>query len=273
MINMFMNNSSNYLLIKKIRLITGLGILECKNALIKNNYNFNKTINYLKSYNKIYYLINNELKQGIIKIKFNSKFGIILEINCRTDFVSKNYKFNKFALLILNFCYKQKLNLNKVNEYFKQKLNNLIKQLGENIYIKKIIYLKKYIVYGFVHYDKIGVLISVKKINNNLNLDNNNLKLLCMHIISQQPKYISRNKIKKYIINKEFLNYYKSTLKLNNNYIIVNKIAKYKLNKLINELCLVQQTFMFGKKKELIKDFLLRNNIKIYKFIICKLGY
>jgi len=95
----FMNISSE--LIKRLREQTGAGILSCKNALVETGGNFEKAVEILK----LKGLATAEKKslrttqQGIIVsyIHAGSKIGVMLELNCETDFVARRPEFNELA--------------------------------------------------------------------------------------------------------------------------------------------------------------------------------
>lgn len=262
---------NKYILIKELREKTGIGFLDCKNALIKNKFNLTKAINYLHTkgkINKIKSFYN--LKEGIIISKYNKYLGIILEINCKTDFVSKNEKFIKLSNEIINYAFDNKIdNLDYINFYFKDKIQNLINKIDEPIIIRNYYFINKYIIHSFVHNKKMGTIISVK--TKKKNIDNNILKNICMHIISKQPKYIEKNNIPIITIKKEFDIQYKLCIKLGKNFKIAKKIAYGKLKKYIKNICLNEQSYIFNEKI-IMKKFLKKNNLKVKKFIFINLG-
>lgn len=87
--------------IKILREITGAGVLDCKNAILKVNSNFNYAIDFLKK-NKIETAkkkLQNQLNEGTISsyIHHKSNIGVIIEVGCQTDFVARNNNFQEFA--------------------------------------------------------------------------------------------------------------------------------------------------------------------------------
>jgi len=87
--------------IKKIREKTGHSVIECKNALEKADGDEKKTLKILekKGKEKANKKSERETKQGLIEayIHNNGKIGVILELNCETDFVARNEKFKELA--------------------------------------------------------------------------------------------------------------------------------------------------------------------------------
>ena len=87
--------------IKKLREKTGAGMMTCKQALIENHGDFDKAIEFLKlkgiaTANK---KSGRNTQEGIIYsyIHTGNKLGILLEINCETDFVARRPEFNELA--------------------------------------------------------------------------------------------------------------------------------------------------------------------------------
>ncbi len=88
-------------MIKELREKTQAGMLDCKKALIECGGDMEKSVEHLRkkglaSANK---RMGREAREGIIAsyIHTNSKLGVLLELNCETDFVAKNEDFRELA--------------------------------------------------------------------------------------------------------------------------------------------------------------------------------
>ena len=92
--------------VNKLRQQTGAGMMDCKNALVEANGDFETAIDILrKKGQKIAAKRgDNEAKEGIILAQSTAdgKAGVILALNCETDFVAKNQDFVNFAQGILD---------------------------------------------------------------------------------------------------------------------------------------------------------------------------
>ena len=96
---MTLNISSE--LVKKLREKTGAGMMDCKKALIETNGNFEEAIKALRQKG----LASAEKKasrqaiEGIIHsyIHTGSKIGVLIEVNCETDFVARREEFKDFV--------------------------------------------------------------------------------------------------------------------------------------------------------------------------------
>jgi elongation factor Ts len=87
--------------IKLLREKTGAGMLNCKNALIETSGDFDKAVEILrkKGLASAEKKLSRNTKQGIITsyIHTGSKIGVLLELNCETDFVARRVEFQNLA--------------------------------------------------------------------------------------------------------------------------------------------------------------------------------
>ena len=88
-------------LVKELRSKTGAGMMDCKNALLKSNGDLNEAIDHLRKsgITKAEKKGARQTKEGIIYsyIHAGSRLGVLLEINCETDFVAKTDGFSELA--------------------------------------------------------------------------------------------------------------------------------------------------------------------------------
>lgn len=139
--------------IKKLRDKTGLGIADCKKALVESKGDFAKALEVLKERAGEIAAKKGDraVGEGIIEsyIHHNNKIGVLLELACETDFVAKNEEFKKLAheiaLQIAAGEYEDVKTLLE-SEFFKDsstKIVDLIKEatakFGENIELKKFV--------------------------------------------------------------------------------------------------------------------------------------
>ena len=88
-------------LVKELRDKTGAGMMDCKKALTKTNGDLEKAVDYLRkkgiqsASSKFGRKASNGLSASYIHL--NGKVGVLLEINCETDFVAKTPEFNELA--------------------------------------------------------------------------------------------------------------------------------------------------------------------------------
>jgi elongation factor Ts len=87
--------------IKELRAATGVGILDCRKALEQANGDFNKAVDYLreKGLAKAAKRADREASEGMVELYShgNGRVGVMVEVNCETDFVARSDGFRKFA--------------------------------------------------------------------------------------------------------------------------------------------------------------------------------
>ncbi len=88
-------------LIKKLREKTNAPMMDCKKALVEANGDMKTAMEILKKRGQIVALkkAGRTAKEGVIEsyIHSNNKIGVLLEVNCETDFVSRNEEFRRFV--------------------------------------------------------------------------------------------------------------------------------------------------------------------------------
>ena len=280
--------------IKKLRIKTGAGMMDCKKALDETN-DIEKAVEWLrkKGINTAQKKSERSATDGLITIKIEDNTGVILEINSETDFVAKNEHFQEFCENISTLCVKKKIQ--NIDDLFessfensdnnvKVELTNLISKLGENIVIKKLklvndpkLKLQKYLHNSVSENSgKLGVLLSfdVKEINSNVS---DLSKQICMHIAATEPKSVDIDSLDSSLILKE-KNIYKEQLKSSGKPDdIIEKIIDGKIKKFYEDVCLLEQLFVIDNKKkikDIISEFNKNNNLdfNINNYLIFKLG-
>jgi len=88
-------------MVKQLREKTGVGIMDCKEALSQSDGDIDKAVDFLrtKGLATAQKRAGRAMSEGLIQpyIHMGGKLGVLLEINCETDFVAKNDEFKEFA--------------------------------------------------------------------------------------------------------------------------------------------------------------------------------
>jgi len=88
-------------LVKELREKTGAGILDCQKALVENGNDIEKAVDYLrqKGLAAAAKKSGRETSQGLVHayIHMGGKIGVLIEVNCETDFVARNEEFKSFV--------------------------------------------------------------------------------------------------------------------------------------------------------------------------------
>ena len=276
--------------IKKLREITGVGFKDCKVALDENKGDIEKSIEFLrkKGIAKASKKMDRTAADGLVLAYEKDGEISIIEINSETDFVAKNENFISFCkeLSEINFSVKGDLNQlknSKMNAggFVKDNLVSLIAKIGEKITIRRSSFFdnKKGSNFYYVHSaseKNIGKIISIVSLDGIIKGKNEELgNKLAMHIAASSPLAINSDDIDKNIVNKELEIIKAEIINSGKPSDMVEKIAKGKITKFLNDNSLLNQIWIMDPKKkvsEILKENSLTKQIKILNFVRYKVG-
>ena len=284
--------SDNLAKVKELRELTGAGIQDCKTALSENNYDIEKSIEYLrkKGITKAAKKSSRDAAEGLAVIASTNSKACILEVNSETDFVAKNKEFINFCseiskiALSNNFNLENLLNAKINNSLIKDELVNLIAKIGENIKIRRIGYLENTngIVANYIHNQqnenmgKIGVIISIDCQNKNKEVLEFSRKI-CMHIAALSPMSLGEKDLSLDFINKEKEILKEELKNQGKKDDMIDKILVGKLKKVISDNTLMGQNWIHNQDitvEQAVIDFgkEIKQNLIIKSFIKYKVG-
>ena len=284
--------SDNLAKVKELRELTGAGIQDCKTALSENNYDIEKSIEYLrkKGITKAAKKSSRDAAEGLAVIASTNSKACILEVNSETDFVAKNKEFINFCSEISkialnnNFNLENLLNAKISNSLIKDELVNLIAKIGENIKIRRIGYLENTngIVANYIHNQqnenmgKIGVIISIDCQNKNKEVLEFSRKI-CMHIAALSPMSLGEKDLSLNFINKEKEILKEELKNQGKKDDMIDKILVGKLKKVISDNTLMGQKWIHNQDitvEQAVIDFgkEIKQNLIIKSFIKYKVG-
>ena len=238
--------------VKKLREMTGAGMMACKQALNETGGNIDEAMTFLRKKG----LAAAEKKQsrvaaeGVIATLVEGNEAVAVEVNCETDFVSKGEDFQNFAQSIANFALKEKpQTTTELKEAKKEAVNELTLKCGEKVDIRRFQSLSlsgEGIIGQYNHGGKIGVLI---KLESDKNLSGNDqaedfVKDLCMHIAAAAPQFLTADQIDEDFKKKEADLYTEQLKDQGKPENIIPKIVEGKLAKMATEICLMNQKFV-----------------------------
>ncbi|MHB1688836.1 MAG: translation elongation factor Ts [Ignavibacteriaceae bacterium] len=255
--------------VNELRQKTGAGMMDCKKALTEADGNFEKAIEILrkKGASVAAKRAEKSANEGLIltKISDDKQTGVILEVNCETDFVAKSGDFTKFANAVLETVSTMKpLNVDELlekNPSVKDQLNDLLGKVGEKIQITRfsVDEAPNGEVIDYVHLgSKLGVLVKFENVGAKKDDFSNLGKDIAMQVAAMKPICVYREEVQKDLIDKEIEIYKEISRKEGKPEQILDKIAQGKLNKFYQENCLSEQAFIKDNTKtvaDLIKEF------------------
>ena len=265
---------SNLDLLKKLRDITGAGMMDCKKYLDKSNNDLDAAVKLMRSEGgvKADKKSSRIAADGLVSYISNSEKALLIEVNSETDFVARSDDFknyvNDVSQIILETNYKNISELEKDKEVF-DKLedirNNIITKLGENIIIRRfeVIDIRDAYISGYTHNGKIGAFVVLA------NEDAEIAKDICMQIVASNPLALDESSIDQTILDNE-KDIYKAELdKIDKKDDIKRNILEGKIKKFIAENTLINQPYI--KDSSLTLKKILKNN-KIIDYTRYQLG-
>ena len=276
--------------VKKLRQSTGAGFKDCNAALKESNGNLDKAAEILrvKGIAKASKKMSRDAKEGVIVVSGDTNKTSLIEVNCETDFVSKNDDFINFVKELSDINNQCSSVLEKLNKSLmsngktvEENLVALIAKIGEKITIGRLKTIENKNSKNFIYQhsvikdnvSKLGVVVALEADEKNDKI-NSFGKQLSMHIAASNPLALNSDEIQKEILAKEqelIAEELKSSGKPEE---IAKKISLGKLNKFKEENSLMTQDWVIEPKKK-VKDILSEINmpsLKIKQFVRLKIG-
>ena len=262
--------------VKKLRERTGVGMMECKKALLEVGGDMELAIENLRKSGKAKAdkKSNRVAADGRIVISSNKKFTVIIEVNSETDFVAKDENFIQFsksvadAILISKVEQAQDLNLVLLDngKTIEEARVELVSKVGENIFVrryKKILNSQNMGIY--IHGSRIGAVVAASGDDLNLSHD------IAMHIAASNPICIQQSDVPANLLEREQRIIIKQSERSGKSPEIVKKMVQGRITKFLNEITLMGQPFV--KDPVISVGEILKNaNVIVSKFIRYEVG-
>lgn len=264
-------------MIKQLREATKAGVLDCRKALEAANGDFDKAVEYLREKGMATAVkrADRQASNGIIELYSHGggRVGVMVEVNCETDFVGKDESFVRFteevaqAALAADSGEIEQIRTLRLGEHtVEEERQALVARIGENIQVRRAARLEGPRVGHYLHGSRIGVLVAIAGGDEALARD------LAMHIAALKPSWISLEDVPSEVVAKEreiALAQVKDSGKPPE---IIEKIVEGKVRKSLSEQTLLGQAFVKGDGKESVGDVLRKRGAKVIRFIRLEVG-
>lgn len=273
-------------MVKDLREKTGVGMMECKKALEENSGDMEKAIVWLRErgMSRAAKKADRVAAEGMVHFTVGDKgdSAVLLEVNCETDFVSKNEEFRNFVAETAKLALES--NVNDVEKLAAMKLSSgtsvdetikgLIQKIGENMKLRRVQTVKapNALITGYTHMGgKIGTLVVLEGATGPAVTEAG--KDIAMHVAAAFPRYLSRNEVDTAELAQERDIARKKLVEEKKPEAMIDKILEGQMNKFYKEVCLVEQAFV--KDPDISVSKLLEKtdkNLKLTKFLRFQLG-
>ena len=261
-------------MVKELREITGLGMMECKKALVESDGELKAAEDLLrvKSGAKANKAAGRIAAEGVIGayLSVDGKSASLVEINCETDFVAKNADFLEFASTLAQLVAERNpadvaalSALSLEAGTVETKRQALVQKIGENLSIRRFHRVQTDAKLAqYLHGVKIGVLIEFEG-------EDDVGKDLAMHIAFAKPQFLSRDQVAPAVIARERDVLVARAQESGKPANIVEKMVEGGLNKFLGEITLLGQAFIKDDKLTVEKMLAARRaRLLSYKFIV-----
>jgi len=250
-----------------LRQKTGAGMMDCKKALAESCGDVEKAVTILreKGIAKAAKRAEREAQEGVVStyLSPDGKMGVVLEINCETDFVAHTDEFRDLARKIMLAVIKHKpegdawRGLSVEGTKASEALNALSAKMGEKMELRRceIFQTTDNKIDIYLHGEgRLGVMLEYSYSGD----DAKAAQIahdLSMQIAASNPLAINRDQVPAEAIAQEMEIYRQQARNEGKPENIIDKIAQGKLNKYFSEVCLLDQPFV-KEQKTAVKDYL-----------------
>ena len=254
-------------LVKELRELTGLGMMECKKALTESGGDLKKAeaLLRIRSGAKASKAAGRIAAEGVIGawLSADAKLGALVEVNCETDFVAKNEDFNAFAREVAEAVARTNPADVQGLVSFEARRQALVQKIGENISIRRFERLQTQGRLAlYLHGVKIGVLVDLEG-PEELARD------LAMHIAFTKPQYLSKTDVPVDLVAREREIAAARAKESGKPPEIVAKMIDGAVNKYLNENTLLGQPFVKDDKQSVDKLLGSRKaKLNGYRFLV-----
>jgi elongation factor Ts len=249
--------------VNRLRQMTGAGMMDCKKALSESNGDFDAAIDFLRkkgqkiSANRA----DRKASEGAVIALTNDArtIGVVIELNCETDFVAKNDDFVKTAREIAQAAIDQQpadldaLNAMSINgQPLTQRLLDEMGKIGEKLEVSKYSIITGTNVVGYIHAgNRLGVLVEMNNAPSDANLQAG--KDTAMQIAAMNPVAVDKDGVDASTIQREMEIGREQARAEGKPEAMLDKIAEGKLQKFYKESTLLNQEFVKDGSKTVAK--------------------
>jgi elongation factor Ts len=260
--------------VKELRDRTGLGMMECKKALVEANGDLDTAIDNLRKSGqaKAAKKAGNIAAEGAIIVATEGNTSLVMEVNSQTDFVARDENFTAFANKVAQSALAaRETDVAKISalQVDGQSVEDarvaLVQKIGENIQVRRAELVEGAVLGTYLHGIKIGVVVVMEGGSEDLARD------IAMHVAAARPEAVSPDDVPAAIIAKEREIAEAKARESGKPDNIVEKMIEGAVKKYLTEVSLLEQFFV--KDTELkVGQLLTKSNAKVLRFVRMEVG-
>lgn len=203
--------------VNELRQLTGVGMMDCKKALVECDGDFDKAIEFLrqKGQKMAAKRADRDANEGCVLAKSNGNYGAIVMLSCETDFVATNADFVAFTNSIIDNAMAKHLktkdevmNMDLNGRTVADSITDQIAKIGEKIELAHFESLEAPVIYAYIHPgNRMAAIVGMSKpgfdeIGHNI----------AMQVVAMRPVAIDETSVPQKIIDSE-MNVYREKTK------------------------------------------------------------
>lgn len=264
-------------MVKELRERTGLGMMDCKKALTEAGGDMEKAIEDMRKASglKAAKKAGRVAAEGLVlaRIAEDGNYGVLVEVNSETDFVSRDDNFIAFAERCLDqaFANKEADVAALLDGGLEDVRQSLVQKIGENINLRRVDRVSfdnadTGIIESYVHgNNQIGVLVALRGGDESLARD------VAMHVAAVNPLVVRKEDVPEDVLAKETEIYSAQARESGKPEEIIEKMVSGRLRKFVAEISLLEQPFVKDPDTK-ISDLLKQAGADIVTFVRFEVG-
>ena len=259
-------------MVKELRERTQVGMMDCKKALVTAQGDMELAIENLRKSSglKAAKKAGRIARDGLVGIQVaeDSSLGVMVEVNCETDFAARDENFTAFVQTVVDRVFKSRETSIEalLPTGLESERESLVQKIGENISIRRAEVYSDPDVYSYVHTNsKIGVLLSMEGGDRILGKD------LAMHIAAVEPQVLNPSDVPEDVIAREREIYTAQAGDSGKPPEIAAKMIEGKLRKYMADISLTEQPFVKDSNIR-VGALLKKANARVTGFVRYEVG-
>ena len=257
-------------MVADLRAATGLGMMECKKALVEAEGNMEKAeeILRIKSGAKAGKLAGRTAAEGVLAVAIEGNVGALVEVNCETDFVAKDAGFVAFANSVAKTAVAKKpATVEALSELVEDERKAVIAKLGENMSVRRFQVIEtsgKLVAYIHGALATEGVLVEYTG-------SEEVARKIGMHIVAAKPQCVREDQVDADLVEKERHIYTEQAIASGKPAEIAEKMVEGRIKKFLAEVSLNGQAFVMSPDQT-VGQYAKENGTEILSFVRYKVG-
>ncbi|QIM66472.1 translation elongation factor Ts [Mannheimia granulomatis] len=254
-------------LVKELRERTGAGMMECKKALQEANGDIELAIDNMRKSGqaKAAKKAGNIAAEGVILARVANGFGVLVEMNCQTDFVAKDAGFLGLANEVADYAAANKdISIEALAVQFEEKRVALVAKIGENMNIRRVKFLEGNVIAQYLHGAKIGVLVAGEG-------SEEELRKVAMHVAASKPEFVNPEDVSADVVAKEREIQIEIAMNSGKPKEIAEKMVEGRMAKFTGEVSLTGQPFVMDPSQT-VGQYLKSVGTSVSNFIRLEVG-